>query len=265
MRLTTLVENEKSCELANIHGLSIYIEANGKKILFDFGPDKTFLKNAEILGIDISDIDLAILSHGHYDHGGGLPYFLEVNKKAKVYAQKSAFDDHFSSSDGAMHPIGIDYHLKNHPQVIPLCGEYVIDENMELFLVPNQAKCRSTANDTLFAYGKKDEFKHEQQFILRENGKTALIIGCGHCGIVNILERAKQFAPNICVGGYHLYSASAKKTVSKSLLNEISVSLEKYYGLKFYTCHCTGEEAFQFLQEHIPGMHYLKCGGEIIL
>ncbi|MFI3167023.1 MAG: MBL fold metallo-hydrolase [Bacillota bacterium] len=263
MKLTTLVENEKSCALENVHGLSVYIEANGKKILFDFGPDDTFLKNAEILGIDISQVDVAILSHGHSDHGGGIKTFLEVNSKAKIYAQKSAFDDHFSSSNGVMRPIGIDYHLKKHPQIVPLCGEFKIDENMELFLVSDQSRCRSTANDTLFAYGKQDEFIHEQQFIIREKDKTALIIGCGHCGIVNILERAKEYAPDICVGGYHLYSATAKKTVSKALLNEICINLEKYYNVKFYTCHCTGEKAFTFMQEHLPGMHYLKCGGEI--
>lgn len=265
MKLTTLVENEKSCELAAVHGLCIYIEANGKKILFDFGPDDTFLKNAAILGIDISQIDIAILSHGHIDHGGGLSHFLDVNKTAKVYAQKAAFDDHFSQSDGFMRPIGVDYHLKKHPQVVLLTGDHKISDDLELFVVPNTSKCRSTANDTLFAYGKADLFIHEHQFIIKENDKTALLIGCGHCGIVNILERAKEFAPDICVGGYHLYSATAKKTVSKSLLNEISISLEKYYGLKFYTCHCTGEAAFKFLQEHVPGMHYLKCGGEICI
>ncbi len=263
MKLTTLVENEKSCNLANVHGLCIYIECGEKKILFDFGPDDTFLENAKLLGIDISDVDIAILSHGHCDHGGGLGDFLKVNSKAKVYAQDSAFDEHFSSSGGVMKSIGVDSKFKDHPQVVLICGDFKISSDMELFIVPNRSKCHSTANDSLFAYGDKDTFIHEQQFILRENGKTALIIGCGHCGIVNILERAKVFHPDICVGGYHLYSATAKKTVSKALLNEICFNLEKYYGLKFYTCHCTGKEAFKYLQEHLLGMHYLKCGGEI--
>ncbi len=266
MKIKTLVENEKSCELANVHGLCVYIQTKTLNILFDFGPDDTFLKNAEMAGIDISAVDIAVLSHGHYDHGGGLEYFLQVNKTAKVYAQETAFDSH-SSSGGGMHEIGVDEKLKNHPQVVLINGDFKISDDLELFVVKNISKCKSTANDTLFAYGKPDLFVHEQQFIIKEDDKTALLVGCGHCGIVNILEqtKAKGFTPNVCVGGYHLYSESAKETVSDALLNEISINLEKYYGLKFYTCHCTGEKAFKYLQEHVPGMHYLKCGEHICL
>ncbi|MFI3165006.1 MAG: MBL fold metallo-hydrolase [Bacillota bacterium] len=267
MKIKTLVENEKSCELANVHGLCIYIETENKKILFDFGPDDTFLKNAHLAGIDISAVDVAVLSHGHYDHGGGLEYFLQVNKTAKIYAQETAFDDISSSGGGKMHYIGVDARLKNHPQMVLVSGDFKISDDLELFRVEDTSKCKSPANDTLFAYGKSDLFYHEQQFIVRENGKTALFVGCGHCGIVNILETTKNkgFTPDICVGGYHLYSESAKKTVSDALLNEIAINLQKYYRLKFYTCHCTGEKAFKFFEEHVPGMHYLKCGEKVCL
>ena len=72
MKLTVLMENTTVREdLTAEHGLSLYIEANGKRILFDTGASATFADNAEKLGIDLSQVDLCILSHGHYDHGGG--------------------------------------------------------------------------------------------------------------------------------------------------------------------------------------------------
>lgn len=90
MKITVLVENTSDF-LPTRHGLSLYIETELHKILFDMGPDETFLQNAETLGIDLSAADIAFLSHGHYDHGGGLAAFLEINHTAKVYLQKARF------------------------------------------------------------------------------------------------------------------------------------------------------------------------------
>ena len=87
MKITALLENTASdCCMMTEHGLSLYIEAQGKKILFDMGQTDLFYKNALTLGIDLAEVDIAILSHGHYDHGGGLEKFLEINKKAPVYS-----------------------------------------------------------------------------------------------------------------------------------------------------------------------------------
>lgn len=95
-----LLENDLEREgLMNAHGISFYIETEKKKILFDFGPDDSFRKNSEILGIDLKEVDLAILSHGHRDHGGGLSEFLHYNKKAKVYIQEEAFLPHYSKRE----------------------------------------------------------------------------------------------------------------------------------------------------------------------
>ena len=80
-----MVENKcLNKDLAKEHGLSLYIKTNGKKILFDVGESKKFWKNAEKIGINLEEIDYLILSPGHKDHGGGLPYFLKRNKKAKI-------------------------------------------------------------------------------------------------------------------------------------------------------------------------------------
>ena len=84
MRITALVENKSDCELTPVHGLALYIETEKHRLLFDLGPDDTLLKNAEKRGIDLGQVDAAVISHGHFDHGGALAAFLEVNRTAKI-------------------------------------------------------------------------------------------------------------------------------------------------------------------------------------
>ena len=85
MRLVALVENTACADIAQAHGLSLYIETEKHRILFDAGPDGALLlSNAEKLGIDLKRVDIAVLSHGHYDHAGGLRAFMELNSSAKA-------------------------------------------------------------------------------------------------------------------------------------------------------------------------------------
>ena len=100
MTIKSVVENTSAVGLPVEHGLSLYIQLeNGRNILFDMGQRRLFAENAEQLGLSIADIDTAIVSHGHYDHGGGLRAFLEINDKAKVYIHKDAFQPHYSLKD----------------------------------------------------------------------------------------------------------------------------------------------------------------------
>ena len=104
MKITALVENTVSEEqaerlgLGREHGLSLYIEACGHRILFDMGQSGLFARNAAALGVDLAAVDLAVLSHGHYDHGGGLARFLELNGAAPVYLNEHAFEPHYHGS-----------------------------------------------------------------------------------------------------------------------------------------------------------------------
>ena len=92
MRITALAENTSVSEKFGAeHGLSLYIETEKYNILFDMGQTELFSENAEKLGIDLSMADIAVLSHGHYDHGGGLKKFLSINDKATVYINRYAF------------------------------------------------------------------------------------------------------------------------------------------------------------------------------
>ena len=93
MKVVTLMENTTCCdELFCEHGLSLYIETEGHRILFDAGQSAAFADNAEKLGVDLREVDFAVLSHGHYDHGGGLGRFLEIHKTAPVYVSRYAFE-----------------------------------------------------------------------------------------------------------------------------------------------------------------------------
>lgn len=110
MKITCLIENTTHFDTVECeHGLSLFIEYNGLKILFDMGQTELFYENAQKLGISLSDVDFAVLSHGHCDHGGGLKKFLEINKAAPVYLSRYAFEPHYNGTEKY---IGLDVSLR---------------------------------------------------------------------------------------------------------------------------------------------------------
>ncbi len=264
MKLTALVENTTNCGLKVAHGLSLYIETERHKLLFDLGPDETLFENARNLGADLTAVDTVIISHGHNDHGGALKRFLEVNSQAKIYVQRRAFEPHYSKTPLEYVPIGLDRSLMDREQLVLVDGDFVIDDELRLFTVLNTEKCHSTANDTLFDENGPDSFVHEQNLLITEH-ETVLVMGCGHTGIVNIMEKASVWQPRLCVGGFHLYNPSMKKTVPDELLDQIAGELRAYPQMRFYTCHCTGTQAYQYLAERVPGLSYLACGDHLEL
>lgn len=261
MKITALVENTSHCELRSAPGLALYIEAPRHKLLFDLGPDDTLFQNCERRGIDLGAVDTVVISHGHGDHGGALRGFLERNHTAKVYIQRSAFAPDFSKVLGLKVNVGLDPHLEEHPQVVLLDGEHRIDEELLLFTVPDASKYRSPANDSLYAGDGPDSFAHEQDLMITAD-RRALVMGCGHCGVVNILERAAQYRPELCVGGYHLWNPMRRRTAPEEVLSGIAGVLAQY-DMDFYTCHCTGRKAFRYLSGRLPRMHDLSCGETI--
>ena len=116
MKIITLLENTAcSAQLVCEHGLSLYIETGNRKILFDAGQSDAFANNAERLGVYLKAVDLVILSHGHYDHGGGLGRCLEINDYAPVYLSKHAFEPHYN---GREKYIGLDPALQKNNRLI---------------------------------------------------------------------------------------------------------------------------------------------------
>jgi len=262
MKICALVENTTKSDLKTAHGLSFYIETKSHKILFDLGPNNTMFENAAKRNIDVSKVDTVIISHGHYDHGGALKSFLEINSDAVVYVQKAAFEPYYSKVLLVKVPIGLDSSLREHRQIKLLEGDYKIDDELFLFTVDKADKLRSSANDSLYDKNGRDKFLHEQNLIISED-KTALIIGCGHTGVTNIMEKAGEYKPDVCIGGFHLYNPSTKETVPNALLDDISAELQKYRDILFYTCHCTGEQAYNYLSKKMGNLDYISCGDDL--
>lgn len=263
MKITALVENRSSGDLRGVHGLSLYIQTSRHRLLFDLGPDDTLFANADRLGIDLTGVDTVIISHGHSDHGGALRQFLAVNPRAKVYAQRAAFEPHYSKFLCFKVPVSLDASLANHPQVVLLDGDAQLDEELSLFTVTDTSRCWSPVNSKLHDSHGPDRFLHEQNLFIRDGG-TALIMGCGHAGVVNILARAPEI-PDLCVGGYHLSNPVGKKAVPPELLSDIAAEMNRFDQTQFHTCHCTGEIAFRYLSERVENLRYLACGETVSL
>jgi len=249
MKVLSLLENTSiRTDIECRHGLSLYIEAGRHKILFDVGPDDAFLKNAQKLGVDIADVDTLVLSHGHYDHGGGLSTFLEVNSKAPVYIRESALLPYWSLNDRY---IGINAALAHTGRFIFTDDDTVIDDTLRVVSGFKDRICFPSSNSSLFAErnGKRvlDDFVHEQALIVSDGNTHTLFSGCAHNGIINILNRAEEICGHhidAVVAGFHMYAPSSDTTEDPSVVDEIARRLLEHGG-RFYTCHCTGIPAYE--------------------
>ena len=274
--ITTVVENTSiTDQLGSEHGLSLYIETNGHKLLFDVGASHLFLDNAQKLGIDIAQMEFLIISHGHYDHGGGLGMFLQENKAAQVFAHYLAFHDYYAlRPNGDWEFVGLDKHLKKHKQIKLTADEMIVCGGVELFAGVAHKSPLPSSNNNLYM-GKiedmnlqKDNFAHEQNLIIREDGLSLLVTGCAHNGIVNILEhfyQMKGYMPDYVIGGLHLYNRTAKESEDPKIIDSLGAYLLSTKA-KYYTCHCTGKEPYQRLKS-IMGerIDYISTGSKVMI
>lgn len=274
MKIKVLVENTTTSDKFKAeHGLSLYIETKKHKLIFDLGASELSVENAKKMGIDLSEVDLVIISHGHYDHGGGLKAFLEVNSKAKIYLNEKAFQKHYVNKPGGEKVyIGLDKGLVENDRLI-FVGEHMIKDNyLELFSNIKGKRLNPTGNqDLLMEYGTKlvqDDFAHEQNLMIKEDDVSLLVAGCAHNGIVNIMDHYHNLEngfPSHVIGGFHLYNRSRNKVEDPELVKQIGEYL-KNTSSKFYTCHCTGIEPYKNLKE-IMGekIEYIATGSKLII
>ena len=269
MKVTTLFENTSCCEdLLHGHGLSIYIETQKHKLLFDMGPDDGFLKNAGALGIDLTKVDTAVLSDGHYDHGGGLEAFFFQNPRAKIYIHRAAFGDYYSNRpEEGLEYIGLDQSLDLYR--FTLTGdETVIDDELMLFgdvpdptgaLAASANLCQKTWDGV-----HQDQFYHEQNLIIREGDKAVLVAGCAHRGIVNIVAKAEEILgrrPDVVISGFHLFRLPAGDPAADGLIRSTADAMLAGDTV-YYTGHCTGDYAFEKLKEILGERLQRISGGE---
>lgn len=253
MKIIAIIENTAcSNDLCEEHGLSLYIEQNGLHILFDMGQSCNFAENALRLGIDLQAVDVAVLSHGHYDHGGGLTTFLQANDHAPVYVNPYAFDLHHH---GAERYIGLDQGLANHPHLRFSDGEIApnmtLHHDLDALVQPiDSAGLHCLQNGVLTP----EDYRHEQYLLVQNGEKRVLFSGCSHRGIVNIVS---HFRPDVCIGGFHCSKWEAPR------LHQLAADLCAF-PTQFYTCHCTGVAPFQRLHDLMGDQVQYLAGGQSI-
>lgn len=260
MKIQVLMDNvalspEFSCE----PGLSLLIESGGRKILFDTGITNAFADNAEIMGADLSAVDFAVISHGHYDHIGGLGRFLELNAGAPVYLSRNAFRSFVT--DGKPRP-SPDPALKENAR-IRLTGDYLdLGGGMELFSCAGRTPVLPVDSFKMQYVSDSgpvpDDFAHEQYLLINEAGRRIVISGCSHKGAVNICSWLK---PDLFVGGFHFMEYDMDEK-GKAVLSGMASRLLRLCP-HFYTGHCTGVPQYEFLKTRMgEALDYLAAGRE---
>lgn len=278
MKISVIVENSvcntSSNDLKPEHGLSVHIEVNGTNILFDVGKSDLFIRNSQKMGIDLSAVDFLVISHGHYDHGGGLKHFLNVNKKAKIFMHKKAINKYYTKLFGFIpYYIGLNRKVvnKNKDRINLIEKDKTLTENISLlegfkpnFPLPNGNRSLYEKQDKGFAH---DKFQHEIILLLKENDKTVVLTACSHSGIINMLEKSNNTLKgrniDAVFGGFHTYNPVTKKSESKEYLNMLASEMGKN-NTAFYTGHCTGEKSFSYLKEKLGNKIQTMNTGEVI-
>jgi len=259
-RITTLMENTapRDC-LAAEHGLSLLIEGGGRKVLYDTGASPRFLLNAKSLGVDLTGLDALVLSHGHYDHTGGVSALLEEQRPASIYLGPNFFQERFSQKKDGLLDISAVVHEDALTQSgIPcrVVGAEPIALGEGIWLVsgfssteelerPSPRMIRRVGGQLV-----TDRFEDEVAVVLELRDGMALVSGCSHVGILSMCRRVEELfgrPVTTFLGGTHLMAANDAR------IQETCDRLRSRGMLRLGACHCNGEAASLYFEEHFPG------------
>ncbi len=257
MRIRILVDNNTKNELFPEWGLAVYIEYHGHNILLDAGTTGIFAENAKQMGISVSEIELAVLSHAHYDHSDGLERFFEENKTGKCYIRSCCGENCYDRKKGDKY-IGIKKGLleKYADRFVRIDGDYSLLPGV--WLIPHKTagleKMGEKMGMCVYQDGvwKTDNFAHEQSLVFETEKGLAIFNSCCHGGADNIIREIRSTWPDkriyALIGGFHLYKSFDREVVALAeRIRETGIE-------RIYTGHCTGERAVGLLQEQLGDM-----------
>lgn len=281
MKIITLVENTVGpvgCPAE--HGLSLYIETERHKILMDTGASDLLVRNAGQLDVDLAAIDTVVISHGHYDHGGGLPTFMRANRKAAIYIQLSATGN-FYAVDGEDNPprfIGLTDEVTGSDRITWLSGSHRIDD--ELNILSNIGLAHPTPEDNnrlrvctgLDADDNvseknllRDDFRHEQCLVIND---SILLSGCAHHGILNVMDRFREAYgrdPDVVISGFHMMRKDGNYSEADTEQIRRTAQALKTAKTIFYTGHCTGEKPYEIMHAVMGDqLRRIRCGDILV-
>ncbi len=264
MKITTLIENDCSDDASGLvpeWGLSLHIEFERYSILFDSGKSGAFADNAERLNIDLHPIHVMVLSHHHFDHGGGLKRFLDINPEAKVYlAEPPNGDCHIKIFKFFKKYIGLDKSIMpSYPDRFVTVSKFTeILPNVFIFpkIITSHPKPIGNKQIYLKRSGQlvHDDFSHEIVMAIKDNDGLVIFTGCSHNGLLNMVETVARRFKNVpikaVIGGFHLVSSPPFNFMAgtRQEVEELGKSVLNHPVEMTYTGHCTGTKAFEVLK-----------------
>ena len=272
MKVIFLSENKT--EIGNCQaewGLSVYIEADGKKILFDTGASDMFYDTAKKRGVSLEEADLCVISHGHFDHTTGMTKFCEINDKAKIYIHKNAFNEFFGTTDGVMddYNCGVPWSEEEKETVMKRAeltdGPVWITENIVISgSIPDVAEFKPVEQFYVRGFDgiiNPDDMSHEQFLAVKNVGQGIYIFsGCSHKGIVAAIEYAKQLFPGEriagIIAGMHLFSADQER------VNAVIEKIAAENPDVIIPTHCTGLYPTMEMAKRFSGKCILASNGK---
>ena len=270
-QIVTLIENySQNLDLFCEHGLSLFITDGKHRILFDAGASSAFLNNAKKLGISLEKLDALVLSHGHFDHTGGVEALLEqYGAPRTLYIGKHFFDLRYSDS----HTPRLDISAKIQEEALERykVNRQVTSEKIQslypgIFVVSgftNIEELEPPAPFLLrFRKGREevDLFEDEIGVVLETEQELTLISGCSHTGILSMCEYVSNLfgrPVTTFLGGTHLMEANEARVMK-------TCRMLKDKGVRrLGACHCNGEAAGAYFQENFPGF-FLNHTGDVV-
>lgn len=268
--ISSFTEGERPRKLFGEWGLSVYVEFEGKRYLLDTGASHLFAKNAGVMGVDLSKVDIGILSHAHYDHANGMAKFFALNKTAPFYVRKGVAENcyHAHKLFGRLtyhEYIGIHKGwLKRFADRIRYAeGDMQIAPNV--YLVPHKTAGLESIGERAHLSVKEngkfryDSFDHEQSLVFDTPQGLFVMNSCSHAGADNIVKEIEATFPGkkiyALLGGFHLFR------YKDDVVRAFAERLRALDVQKIYTGHCTGDRAYAILHDVLGDrVQQMRCG-----